>query len=54
MKALVLFFLSPMIAELLSGSAPPVEFFNPLGLLVLTALVFLVWLWRRVRRAPQA
>ncbi|MFQ6057706.1 MAG: hypothetical protein ACE5MB_02345 [Anaerolineae bacterium] len=35
---LVLFFLSPIIAELLSGSAPPAEFFNPFTLLVLTAL----------------
>ncbi len=33
-----LFFLAPAIAELLSGSAPPVEFFNPFGLVVLTAL----------------
>ena len=36
--ALVLFFLSPMTAELLTGSAPPAEFFNPFMLLVLTAL----------------
>jgi len=36
--ALVLFFLSPITAELLTGSAPPAEFFNPLMLLVLTAL----------------
>lgn len=36
--ALVLFFLAPMIGELLSGSAPPVEFFNPFVLLVLSAL----------------
>ena len=36
--ALTLFFLAPMFAELLSGSAPPVEFFNPFGLLVLLAL----------------
>ena len=35
---LVLFFLAPAIAELLSGSAPPAEFFHPLGLLVLPAL----------------
>ncbi len=34
----VIFFLAPTIAELLSGSAPPVEFFNPFGLVVLTAL----------------
>ncbi len=37
-SALILFFLSPMIGELLSGSAPPVEFFNPFALLVLSAL----------------
>lgn len=36
--AVVLFFVSPLIAELLSGSAPPVEFFNPVMILVLTAL----------------
>lgn len=36
--ALVLFFLSPAIGELLSGSAPPVEFFNPFGLTVLLSL----------------
>jgi hypothetical protein len=36
--ALVLFFLSPMIGELLSGSAPPAEFFNPFSLFLLTAL----------------
>ena len=36
--ALVLFFLSPMTAELLTGSAPPAEFFNPFSLLVLSAL----------------
>jgi hypothetical protein len=34
----VLFFLSPAIAELLSGSAPPVEFFNPFGFILLTIL----------------
>jgi len=34
----LLFFLSPAVAELLSGSAPPVEFFNPFGLLILSAL----------------
>lgn len=33
-----LFFLAPVIAELLSGSAPPVEFFRPIGLAVLTIL----------------
>lgn len=36
--ALVLFFLAPGIGELLSGSAPPVEFFNPFALIVLPAL----------------
>lgn len=36
--ALVLYFLSPIIGELLSGSAPPVEFFNPFGLIILPAL----------------
>lgn len=35
---LTLYFLAPTIAELLSGSAPPVEFFNPFGLLLLPAL----------------
>jgi len=34
--ALVLFFLSPVIAKLLSGSSPPAEFFQPFGLLVLS------------------
>jgi multisubunit Na+/H+ antiporter MnhB subunit len=36
--ALVLYFLAPAIAELLSGSAPPAEFFQPFSLLVLSAL----------------
>ncbi len=36
--ALVLFFLSPTVAELLSGSAPPREFFNPFTLILLMAL----------------
>lgn len=36
--ALVLLFLAPAIGELLSGSAPPVEFFNPLVLTILGAL----------------
>lgn len=36
--ALVLYFLAPAIGELLSGSAPPIEFFNPFGLLLLSAL----------------
>ena len=33
-----LFFLAPAIAELLSGSAPPAEFFNPFGFVLLTTL----------------
>ena len=36
--ALVLFFLSPMTAELLSGSSPPAEFFRPFSLLLLGLL----------------
>lgn len=36
--ALVLYFLAPAIGELLSGSAPPIEFFNPFGLVILPAL----------------
>jgi hypothetical protein len=36
--ALVLFLLSPSIGELLSGSAPPAEFFTPFGLLILLSL----------------
>jgi hypothetical protein len=36
--ALVLFFLSPAIAEMLSSSSPPVEFFNPFSLFFLTTL----------------
>lgn len=36
--ALVLYFLAPAIGELLSSSAPPVEFFNPFGLIILPAL----------------
>ncbi|RJS81658.1 hypothetical protein CW707_02975 [Candidatus Bathyarchaeota archaeon] len=36
--ALVLFFLAPAIGELLSGSSPPLEFFNPLTLLFLASL----------------
>jgi hypothetical protein len=35
---LTLFLLSPAIAELLSGSAPPIEFFNPLGFVILASL----------------
>ncbi len=37
-STLVLFLLSPAIAELLSGSAPPLEFFNPLGFVILASL----------------
>ena len=33
-----LFFLAPSIGELLSGSSPPVEFFNPFVILLLSAL----------------
>jgi hypothetical protein len=36
--ALVLFFLSPVTAELLSGSSPPTEFFRPFPLLLLCLL----------------
>lgn len=36
--ALVLFVLAPTIGELVSGSAPPVEFFNPFTFLLLAAL----------------
>ena len=36
--AIVLFLLSPTIAELLSGSAPPAEFFNPIVFLLLASL----------------
>lgn len=36
--ALVLYFLAPIVGELLSGSAPPTEFFHPFGLIVLPAL----------------
>jgi hypothetical protein len=35
--ALVLFFLSPMCGELLSGSQPPLEFFRPVNLLFISA-----------------
>ncbi len=34
----VLFFLSPAIGELLSGSSPPAEFFSPFGLTILCLL----------------
>jgi len=36
--ALILFFLAPAIAELLSDSAPPSEFFNPIGFPLLASL----------------
>ncbi|MFX1412147.1 MAG: hypothetical protein ACFFA6_17540 [Promethearchaeota archaeon] len=36
--ALTLFFLAPAVGELLSSSAPPVEFFNPVVLFLLAAL----------------
>ncbi len=38
LPALVLLLLSPAIGELLSSSAPPAEFFNPLGFLMLAVL----------------
>ena len=36
--ALVLFFLAPAVGELLSSSAPPAEFFQPLGFAMLSVL----------------
>jgi len=36
--ALALFLLSPMIGELLSGSSPPLEFFNPFAFLFMAGL----------------
>ncbi len=36
--AWLLYFLAPVCGELLSGSAPPVEFFNPLGFITLCLL----------------
>jgi hypothetical protein len=36
--ALALFLLSPAIGELLSGSSPPLEFFNPFSFLLLVSL----------------
>ena len=36
--AFLLFFLSPIVAELLTSSSPPVLFFTPFGLTVMTAL----------------
>jgi len=35
---LFLFVLSPAIGELLSGSSPPLEFFNPFTFLILASL----------------
>jgi hypothetical protein len=37
-SALALFLLAPAIGELLSGSAPPAEFFTPFGLLMIVSL----------------
>lgn len=36
--AVVLFFLAPIVAELLSGSSPPAEFFKPFSLILLSVL----------------
>jgi hypothetical protein len=36
--ALTLYFLAPALAELLSGSAPPAEFFNPVGFVIMALL----------------
>ncbi len=36
--AFVLFLLAPTVGELLSGSAPPIEFFNPFGFIILASL----------------
>lgn len=36
--ALVLYILAPIVAELISGSSPPLKFFNPLSLIFLPAL----------------
>ncbi len=56
--ALVLFFLSPAIGELLSGSSPPAEFFSPFlpvlavlygGGAILSRELALVRLARRLR-----
>jgi hypothetical protein len=38
LPVVVLFLLAPVVGELLSGSAPPAEFFNPFGFVVLTML----------------
>ena len=38
LPALVLFFLAPAIAELLSSSAPPAEFFSPFGFAIIVVL----------------
>jgi len=35
---IILALISPIIAELLSGSAPPLEFFNPFGFMLLVGL----------------
>jgi len=36
--ALALYFLSPVVGELLSGSAPPTEFFTPFGFIIIALL----------------
>jgi hypothetical protein len=36
--AIALFLLSPVVGELLSGSAPPAEFFTPFGFTIMTLL----------------
>ena len=38
LPTLALFFLSPAVGELISGSAPPSEFFNPIVFLIITSL----------------
>ncbi|MCD6457326.1 MAG: hypothetical protein J7K82_00620 [Thermoproteales archaeon] len=56
-QILVLLFLSPGIAELLSGSSPPLEFFQPLTLLLLiafygTGALLIREAWVRWRKSP--
>jgi len=36
---ILLLFLAPITAELLSGSAPPLEFFNPFALTILARAI---------------
>jgi len=38
LPAVTLFFLSPVIAELLTGSSPPSEFFTPFGFVLIATL----------------